>query len=43
MSFFIISWLVLLLIISCGERQQKVIEDITMKYQDNAKVIFENV
>jgi quercetin dioxygenase-like cupin family protein len=41
-SFIIISFAVMLLILSCGEQQQKAIEDITTKYPENAKVIFEN-
>jgi hypothetical protein len=39
---FIISLTAILLIISCGEKQQKVIDDITASNPDNAKVILDN-
>ena len=41
-SYFVISLAVMLIILSCGEKQQKAIEDITIQYPDNTKVIFEN-
>jgi hypothetical protein len=42
LRFIIISLIAIFLIVSCAEKQQEVIEDITATYPDNAKVIFDN-
>jgi len=42
LSFVAISLAVIFLILSCTKQKQEVIEDITVIYPDNAKVIFDN-